>query len=480
MLTTVAAQVRAGGERRAAWGGAAAGGDVAVSLRQRALAAGRGRRPGVRPRPLPRAVRLFALTTIVVSVAAFVLACLLQPPQLTQRTAVQASLLVLLTALAWRYPVQFGPKSKVYITSAATFAGALLLPPWLAMASAAVGVAVGEWLAPGRIVRRLFNVSALSLNVLLAAAIVSRLTPADVLSNTNALDFAIFALAAVVHYSVNAALVESIGGIQQRRSPLAGLASRHRRLLPQRAALYVLGIFTAMVGNAQPVALLFGAVPAWAVYRSLRDGALLRSQTRGAVEELADIVDMRDRYTSDHSKRVAVLSQALAQRLKLPAEQTEMIVMAARVHDVGKIGIRSSTLFKPEAMDDEEWAEMRSHPEIGARLISRFPDFSTGMEIVLHHHERWDGKGYPGSLAGANIPFGARLVAVADTFDAMTSHRAYRRALPAERVLAELQRGRGAQFDPELLDQFLALLAERPEYLERTDSGSGPRVVAAG
>jgi HD-GYP domain-containing protein (c-di-GMP phosphodiesterase class II) len=99
---------------------------------------------------------------------------------------------------------------------------------------------------------------------------------------------------------------------------------------------------------------------------------------------------------------------------------------------------------------------------------------------VLHHHERWDGKGYPGSLAGANIPFGARLVAVADTFDAMTSHRAYRRALPADRVLAELQRGRGAQFDPELLDQFLALLAERPEYLERTDSGSGPRVVAAG
>jgi putative nucleotidyltransferase with HDIG domain len=298
------------------------------------------------------------------------------------------------------------------------------------------------------------------------------------LFSTSAADLLAITLAAVVHYGVNAALVETIGALQQHRNPLAGSVTRHARLLPQRLALYVLGVFTAMVGNAQPAALVFGAIPAWAVYRSLRDGALLRSQTRTAVEELADIVDMRDRYTFEHSKRVAELALALARRLKLPAEQAETIAMAARVHDVGKIGIRSSTLFKPEAMDEEEWEEMRSHPEIGARLISRFPDFAAVREMVLHHHERWDGKGYPDALSGAAIPYGARLIAVADTFDAMTSHRAYRRALPPEHVLAELARGRDAQFDPLLLDEFLVLLHDHPEYLSRTDSCT--RAVAAG
>ncbi len=433
-----------------------------------------------RSRPLPRAVQLFAWATVALACVAFVLACVLQRPAIGSRTMLQALLLGTLTALAWRYPVQFGPKSKVYTTSAATFAGALLLPPWLAMATAAAGVAVGEWLAAGRLVRRLFNVAALSLNVLLAAAIVARLGDNHLLLNTSTIDVLAIALAAIVHYAVNAALVEAIGALQQRRNPLAGMLARHGRLLPQRIALYVLGVFTAMVGNAQPLALLFGAIPVWAVYRSLRDGALLRSQTPAAVEDLADIVDMRDRYTFEHSKRVAVLSLALARRLKLPAEQVETIVMAARVHDVGKIGIRSTTLFKPDAMDDEEWEEMRAHPEIGARLISRFPDFAAGREIVLHHHERWDGKGYPGTLSGTAIPFGARLVAVTDTFDAMTSHRAYRRALPPAVVLAELERGRAAQFDPDLLDAFLALLREHPEYLNGTDSAAAGGARAVG
>ena len=440
--------------------------------RRRAGAATNSVQPRAPGRPLPRAVQVFAWTTVALACLGFALACAIEHPVLHGRTTLQALLLGAMTALAWRYPVQFGPKSKIYTTSAATFAGALLLPPWLAMAVAAAGVAVGEWLAPGRLVRRLFNVAALSLNVLLAAAIIARLGDDRLLLDTSARDIVAIALAAATHYAVNAALVETIGALQQRRNPLPGVLSRHGRLLPQRIALYVLGVFTAMVGNAQPLALVFSAIPVWAVYRSLRDGALLRSQTRTAVEELADIVDMRDRYTFEHSKRVAELALALARRLKLPAEQAETIAMAARVHDVGKIGIRSTTLFKPDAMDEAEWEEMRTHPEVGARLISRFPDFAAGREIVLHHHERWDGKGYPGTLAGTAIPYGARLVAVADTFDAMTSHRAYRRALPPDRVLAELERGRGAQFDPELLDAFLALLHDHPDYLTRTDSGA--------
>lgn len=437
--------------------------------------------PPVHP-PVPRRARAFAALTIAISAAAFAVA-LTHASRPAGQHVLDAALLAFLTALAYRYPVEFGPTTRLYITSAATFAGALLLPPWLAMASAAVGVLAGECLTPGGALRRAFNTCALSLNVLAAAAIVATVGSGDLLHHIGMRGLVAIVLAVPVHYAVNAALVEAMGGLQRRRNPFTGMAARHGRMLSHRAALYVLGLFTALVGHEQPLALLLGTVPGWAIYRSLRDGVLLRSQTREAVEELADIVDMRDRYTFEHSKRVAELSRALARRLRLSAEVSDIIYRAARVHDVGKIGIRSSTLFKPGSMDDEEWAEMRTHPELGARLISHFPDFNEGRAIILHHHERWDGNGYPGSLAGTAIPLGARLVAITDTFDAMTSHRAYRRALPAGQVVGELTRGRGAQFDPELLDEFLALLREHPEFLQRTDSaqlGGPPHVIAAG
>src|SRR5579875_10480 len=419
--------------------------------------------------PAPR-VRLLAWSIFACALLLWGLAFALQPAAPDRQALVQAGLLWALTALAWRFPVQFGPHSRIYTTSAATFAGALLLPPWLAMAVAALGVAAGEYLAPGPLERRLFNIAALSLNVLAAAAIIDRLSDRALLTRTGPRDLAAILLAAGAHYTINAVLVEGIGALQRRPS-LAAVVERHRRFLPQRVALYVLGVFGAMGGNAQPLALLLGAIPGFAIYRSLRDGAALRSQTRAAIEELADIVDMRDRYTYEHSRRVAELARLFAERLRLPQDQTAIIVAAARVHDIGKIGIRSTTLFKPAVMDEEETLEMRGHPEIGARLVSRFPDFAAGAEIVLHHHERWDGKGYPGSLAGTRIPFGARLVAIVDTFDAMTSTRAYRRALPPDTVLAELRRGRGTQFDPELLDAFLAMLDEQPKILLNTESG---------
>jgi HD-GYP domain-containing protein (c-di-GMP phosphodiesterase class II) len=161
----------------------------------------------------------------------------------------------------------------------------------------------------------------------------------------------------------------------------------------------------------------------------------------------------------------------------LSPSMAEEIYRAARVHDVGKIGILSTTLFKDGALNDEEWREMRSHPDVGARLIGKFPEFSLGMEIVRHHHERWDGRGYPAGLAGSAIPLGARIVAVTDTFDAMTSSRAYRRALPIDVVLAELERCRGKQFDPRPLDAFLEVLYEQPQIVQHTESVSGPRQI---
>ena len=168
-------------------------------------------------------------------------------------------------------------------------------------------------------------------------------------------------------------------------------------------------------------------------------------------------------YTFEHSRRVAELARATARRLNMGADDVEQITMAARVHDVGKIGIKSSVLMKPAALTDGEWQEMRSHPEVGARLIAQFPQFTRGRDIVLHHHERYDGKGYPRGLAREQIPYGARVLAVADAWDAMTSHRAYRRALDIDRARAEMVRGTGTQFDPSVLSTFLAVLDDRPD-----------------
>ncbi len=138
---------------------------------------------------------------------------------------------------------------------------------------------------------------------------------------------------------------------------------------------------------------------------------------------------------------------------------TPAVILTARVHDIGKIGVLDSILNKPGRLTPEEKRIMDSHVECGAELIARYSDFARGVEIVLHHHERWDGLGYPKGLKGLDIPFGARVIAVVDSFDVMTSDRPYRAAmsiLPATRILCE---GRGQQREPTLVDAFVRYIA---------------------
>ena len=135
--------------------------------------------------------------------------------------------------------------------------------------------------------------------------------------------------------------------------------------------------------------------------------------------------------------------------------EKDLIVLAARIHDIGKIGVPDSVLHKSGSLTVEERRLMEMHPEYGANLLVRYPDFSRGVEIVLHHHECWDGTGYPHRLSGPEIPFGARVIAVADSFDAMTSDRPYRRAMRPDTAAAILREGRGSQWDPAVVDAFL-------------------------
>jgi diguanylate cyclase (GGDEF)-like protein/putative nucleotidyltransferase with HDIG domain len=179
-----------------------------------------------------------------------------------------------------------------------------------------------------------------------------------------------------------------------------------------------------------------------------------------AAASLAKAVDARDAYTGSHSERVSELAARIAQRVGADAELVELTRLAASLHDLGKLAIPEEILRKPVALTESERLVLERHPQIGFRMLESL-GVDPVAEWVLHHHERWDGTGYPDGLAGERIPLGARIIFVADAFDAMTSERVYRRPLSTDAALAELERCAGTQFDPEIVAAFAAEVGVR-------------------
>lgn len=163
-------------------------------------------------------------------------------------------------------------------------------------------------------------------------------------------------------------------------------------------------------------------------------------------------LEAKDRFTADHSLRVSDMSEWICEQLGLTNEQTETIHMAAHVHDIGKIGVPDTVLAKPGALDDEEWQMIRQHPLAGAEILRKYDGLSDIANIVLHHHERWDGKGYPDGLKGHDIPFGSRVIAICDSIDAMMSQRPYRKTLGSDECRDEIMRNSGVMYDPEIVN----------------------------
>jgi len=161
---------------------------------------------------------------------------------------------------------------------------------------------------------------------------------------------------------------------------------------------------------------------------------------------------------SAHSSRVAEFSEAIARALECRSEDADLIVAAARLHDIGKSRVPAAVLNKPGPLTQAEWEVMRAHAEIGANALQDCPAFAKLAAIVRHHHERWDGRGYPHQLRATTIPLGARIIAVADSFDAMTSDRPYHRRMRAEEAVNVLRQGRGTQWDAVIVDTFLECL----------------------
>ena len=169
-------------------------------------------------------------------------------------------------------------------------------------------------------------------------------------------------------------------------------------------------------------------------------------------------VEAKDPYTRGHSDRVSELSVLIGKKMGLDENTLHILKIGGLFHDIGKIGIPDSILLKESKLDDEEYSQIKNHPTIGAHILGEADIFKDIIPIVKHHHERFDGRGYPSQLKGEEIPLIARITAVADTFDAMTSKRTYRDALPLETVISEFERCSGTQFDPEIANIFLDIL----------------------
>jgi len=183
---------------------------------------------------------------------------------------------------------------------------------------------------------------------------------------------------------------------------------------------------------------------------------IINSMYVRSIDAMIKALEAKDYYTRGHSQRVTLYSMAIAEELGMSGQDLEDLHRASVLHDLGKIGVREAVLNKPGKLTEEEFAEIVLHPETAVRILEPIPFFHPLLPAILHHHERFDGKGYPSRLAGKNIPLASRIMTIADTFDAMTSTRAYRKALPIHDAIAEIRNCSGTQFDPDIVPAFLA------------------------
>ena len=183
-----------------------------------------------------------------------------------------------------------------------------------------------------------------------------------------------------------------------------------------------------------------------------------RPQVPDVTAGLLAALAAKDPTTSEHSQRCSSLAARLAVELGLPQQEQSAIVLAALLHDIGKLAVPDEVLFKPGPLNEEEWAKMKEHPVAATQVLGQIQAVAEAMPAVLHHHEHFDGSGYPDGLTGSHIPLASRILLVTDAYDAMTSDRPYRKAMSPAEAIAELERNSGSQFDPRVVEVFLRIL----------------------
>lgn len=349
----------------------------------------------------------------------------------------------------------------------------VLYPSWSTVSLLGLGALVAESLKPKSAVKRAFNVAQIILSGGIASAVYVSLGGLSLQVDPK-LRFLPHIAAVLVWLSINTFAVAAAIGLAEQKSVFrTWYKGNSAGLLYDFLAIPVVYAFAKAYvdwGLWAIVVLCFLVYGLRATYRSKHQ---LETTNKELLELFVHTVEFRDPYTSGHSQRVSRFSRIIAQVLELPAKEIERISTAALLHDVGKIHeIFAPILSKPGRLTPEERAIMELHPSKSAELVEKISELQDIVPAVRHHHENWDGTGYPDRLAGKQIPLGSRIIMFADTIDAMTTDRPYRKAMGEAEVRAELSKCKGTQFDPNICDA----LVNSPDFARLFDNNDSGKV----
>ncbi len=421
---------------------------------------------------LPLKTRAYTLLLVLITVAAAAIASraeyqtfLANGTSLTDLLIVAGILLVMIVVaevVDVSFP-QAGEAFNVSVSAAFCFAAGLTIGPFLGGMVVALAHTIDGVIARRQAIKTTVNAAGIGLSTISSAALYFALAdPAQspIASPRNLvavlLSGTLFGMINAGSLAVIVAPVVGISPFEMWRTNTGGL---HIELL----TLVTLGSVIPVLVKENPLSIFLLILPLLIGPRTAFRGIQrAHHETRVAMEGLADALERRDPYTYRHSIRVTEHARTILSAMpQIPRATAEAIIAAAHVHDLGKVGSRDGSLKKPAELSDEERQEIQQHAAIGAEIVSRLEAYRQSVDTIRHHHERWDGSGYPDGLEGERIPLGARIIAVADAFDAMTSDRVYRAALPLDVAFAELAKGRGTQFDPQIVDVFQAAYQNR-------------------
>ena len=366
------------------------------------------------------------------------------------------------------------PKGGYVTVSYSIFLSALILFPLgvtlTAMALSGL-IIFGKVASEQPLYKRVFNASQYVLSLAVAHGVMNFINPSSFQFDWKSL--LLYLIVASVFLVINVTIVSIALGIMFGKSPWSIWIGNIRWSVPNFMALIPLGfLMTLIYNNYGPLGLLLIFVPLLVSRHSFQLYIDMRENYLNTVEALVQALEAKDTYTSGHSARVGKFAVAMAEEIKMSEEKIESLKYAAVLHDVGKIGVSEIILNKEGKLLDSEWEAIRSHPVIGQTIIKGIKFMFDIGEVVRHHHECFDGKGYPDGIKGGEIPLESRIIAVADTYDAITTDRSYRKGSTHDEAIEELKRVAGSQLDPELVEVFCKVVtSELTARTVSTDQG---------
>lgn len=383
----------------------------------------------------------------------------------------QVAQVLFLLSIGWlcsTRKVYFSESNGVMMGTIGQVATMVLLPFPLAVSTIASAKVLSEFTRSTPQTRRmrylLVNISSSVLATAAGTSVFTVLGGTHFLWSSNVLQplagFPALVALGLAYYLLDAAVVSGAITLTSRERLSSIFVQITKDTFQPELSLIVVGIVFAVLWHYNPVLSLFIVVPVYLSVRSFAAVARLREETEKAVSQMAKSVDMRDTGTGVHSQQLENSATRLAKTLGLTPEHVHEIGLAARAHDLGKIELGDSILLKKGPLTPEEREIMEEHPVIGADMLASYSGFAKSAQYVRHHHERWDGRGYPDGLKGEKIPLGARIISVVDAYDAMTADRPYRKAMSVAEAVSRLKADMGTQFDPQVCAAWIQMLIE--------------------